>query len=240
MKTTTLSHFVAVLLAAGSACQALAQGTFQNLDFENGSFVPIPGQLNTVEFTPAMPGWTGYVGTNQINSILYNDLFLSSPGIAIWGPNYPSPGLYHGQYFIVLQSSFPDGAIQAAIAQTGRIPAAARSIQFYASGPVSVTFGEQSIPSYLLGGSWDTFFVYGGDISAYAGQTGELRFTGGARLDYIRFSSQPIPEPATLWLVGLGASLLAFTHRRCGKTAPWSPGARNKGMETACRQTWPV
>lgn len=45
--------------------QLIAQGTFQNLDFENGSFIPIPGDpYGSVEFDSAMPGWTGYIGAN--------------------------------------------------------------------------------------------------------------------------------------------------------------------------------
>jgi hypothetical protein len=57
-----------------------------------------------------------------------------------------------------------------------------------------------------LGGN-DRYHIYGADISAYAGQTGELRFTGvpagpnssgSAFIDNIEFSPIAIPEPTTL------------------------------------------
>ena len=47
-----------------------------------------------------------------------------------------------------------------------------------------------------------------GDISMFAGQTGELRFAGAGLFDDIQFSNQPIPEPGTFCLFGLGALLL--------------------------------
>ena len=77
---------LAAVLSLASLASAFAQGTFQNLDFENGTFIPIPGDpFGRVQFSPAMPGWTGFVGTNQIDWILHNNLFLSTAGIAIWG-----------------------------------------------------------------------------------------------------------------------------------------------------------
>src|ERR1043166_8065921 len=84
---------------------ANAQGTFQNLDFENGTFIPIPGQLNTVEFAAAMPGRRGYLGTNQIAWILHNDQFIDTAGISIYGPDNPSADYLHGHYFLLLKKS---------------------------------------------------------------------------------------------------------------------------------------
>ena len=47
-----------------------AQGAFQNLDFEDGVFVSIPGDpYGNVQWAPAMPGWTGYLGENTIDWI---------------------------------------------------------------------------------------------------------------------------------------------------------------------------
>jgi len=67
------------------------------------------------------------------------------------------------------------------------------------------------------------YTVFGADISAYAGQTGELLFTApwqgepgqsgfeeDGMVDNIQFSSSPIPEPNEFSLVGLGALLLRF------------------------------
>src|SRR5262249_59639348 len=59
------------------------------------------------------------------------------------------------------------------------------------------------------------------DISPYAGQTGELRFTvpwlGDSVLDGIQFSSTPIPEPSALPLGILGLICLAALVRRANK-----------------------
>ena len=66
----------------------------------------------------------------------------------------------------------------------------------------------------LLGGSASTYYVYGGDVSAYAGQAGELRFFGGGYLDNIQFSNLQIPEPSVLGLYALRrtAARLAWTE----------------------------
>jgi hypothetical protein len=52
--------------------------------------------------------------------------------------------------------------------------------------------------------------IYGGDISAYANQVGELLFQEGGLLDAVQFSSLPIPEPSTFGLSALGALLLGW------------------------------
>jgi hypothetical protein len=53
------------------------------------------------------------------------------------------------------------------------------------------------------------------DISAYAGQTGQLLFSvppqsSGGILDNIQFSSTPVPEPGTFGLFAMGGALLAW------------------------------
>ena len=56
--------------------------------------------------------------------------------------------------------------------------------------------------------------IYSADISAFAGQTGQLLFTTPvqtlALLDNIQFSSLPVPEPSEFALVMLGTILLGF------------------------------
>ena len=65
------------------------------------------------------------------------------------------------------------------------------------------------------------YTIYGADISAYAGQTGQLLFTAplqtGALLDNIQFSSVAIPEPSALTLFALGSLLLGW--HRCRNSA---------------------
>jgi hypothetical protein len=80
-----------------------------------------------------------------------------------------------------------------------------------------VTFGGQPIPVEQIGVG-PNYYIMGGDISAYAGQTGELRFTAlpdtGGFLDNIQFSMSPVPEPGTMALFATGAVFLALRRRR--------------------------
>src|SRR5262245_44071430 len=92
-----------VLLAAFSS---LAQGTFQNLDFESATVAPIPaGQSDYfVTFDEALPGWTGFVGTNQATYVWQNDVSLGAPNIAILGPYWSYNTIISGQYSVLLQA----------------------------------------------------------------------------------------------------------------------------------------
>jgi hypothetical protein len=94
---------------------------------------------------------------------------------------------------------------------------------------MQVTFGGQTIPTVQIGiqpiGS-TRYLILGGDISSFAGQTGELRFTAPVTLlsfnipylDNIQFSIEPIPEPGTLGLFALGALLLGWRPWRRKKS----------------------
>jgi len=161
-----------------------------------------------------MPGWTGYLGTNQVDRLLHNDAFLDSAGMSILGPDY-APGWFHGQYFILLQAGLDLGGsgqrLVPAIAQMGTIPASAESLEFwaYAAG-FNVTFDGIAVPMSVVGGSASTYYVYAGDVSAFAGETGELRLQGVGYYDYIQFSNSPAPEPSVLALSALGALLLGY------------------------------
>lgn len=215
MKTQPPATWASLILFV-CACGVCAQGTFQNLDFENGTFIPIAGDpFGRVQFGPALPGWTGYVGSEQQTAVLHNNVYLGGgSGISLMGPDYPAQNLFHGHYFLIFQGALPDGVPPAAIAQTGVIPESAKSVRFFASEPFSLTFGGQHVPLYVLGGSIGSYFIYGGDISRFANQTGELRISGSGYLDYIQFSSQPIPEPNAVALFLLGSACWFMWRRR--------------------------
>ena len=55
---------------------AVGQGTFQNLDFESIdlNLVFSSSSQTTVPFAQALPGWTGYYGTNQTTQALMNGI----------------------------------------------------------------------------------------------------------------------------------------------------------------------
>src|SRR5206468_4909510 len=112
-----------------------ATNDFQNLGFESASFIPVVGG---VEASAALPGWKVYVETNQIDRVLYNNLFLSSAGLAVIGPE-PLLGSIRieGNYTIFLQGGSESiyaglgyAFVEAAIAQTGLVPATTRSLRF--------------------------------------------------------------------------------------------------------------
>jgi hypothetical protein len=208
---------LANLVFLACACAVCAQGTFQNLDFENGTFIPISDDpFGRVQFGPALPGWTGYVGSEQQTAVLHNNVYTGGgSGISLMGPDYPALNLFHGHYFLILQGAASlDGVIPAAIAQTGVIPGSAKSVRFFASEPFSLTFAGQHVPLYVLGGNIGSYFIYGGDISGFANQTGELRISGSGYLDYIQFSSQPIPEPNSVALLIMGSAFCLVWLRR--------------------------
>lgn len=146
---------------------------------------------------------------------------MSLAGIAIQGPDYPSANLYHAQNYLVLQAGLdpnnPQASVGAAIAQTGTIPSGTQSIRLLSNNPFSLgfslLFGGNTIPLFNVGTTANGRPIWGGDVSSFAGQTGELRFQGAGYLDYIQFSTQTVPEPSMLSLFGLGALLFGCRSR---------------------------
>lgn len=201
--------FWIVLVGFLTAFPLRGQGSFQNLDFE-GAIQPLVRDENfEVPIANALPGWQGYIGSLQVDRVVYNTLSLGSASIELHGPG-SSLTPFHGNYLVAMQSSFPGGEVTPSIAQVGQVPPTARSLVFYTYNVnIQVSFGGQVLTTYALGPS-DTSPVYqkiGVDVGSFAGQTAELRFTAlhsGGNLDYIRFSTQPIPEPGSAALVGLG------------------------------------
>lgn len=208
--------------------QVVYSQSFVNLDFEDAEIIPLVGNPYypyAVASTNALPAWSVYVGGTTDNVVHYDDLSLGAAWVSIHDTNSIAVtdgffSILQGRYTVALQPLFPGGAISAAIGQVGTVPATSQSIRFYATGQIAVSFAGQGIPTFLLG-STPTYNIYGGDISAFDGQTGELKFQGivvpggfGPALDNIFFSNQPIPEPSSFALFGVGALLLGFFRRR--------------------------
>src|SRR5262249_37041500 len=161
-------------------------------DFESANIQPgqIPGQF--VPVSDALPGWKCYIGTNQVGSIAYDAVAITvGPGalISIHDTNSPYLHVLEGSYSVALQPGNPPPTIFPAIAQVGTIPSGARSLRFYDQYSIpTVEFGGQQLGLVSLA-TTPTYGIYGVDVTAFAGQTGELRFTGGGELDNISFSS---------------------------------------------------
>jgi hypothetical protein len=219
MRNVRTRVLLSVAIAAVIGINVVGQGTlqFQNLDFEAAQLIPIPGDPNgAVPFAAAFPGWTGYIGGQQISSTIPNGVPIGFPGqtpfIAIMSP--PDWGAHQGFYELGYGSSVNSTA---AIAQTGQVPAQAKSLQFLALYAPTVTLGGVTLSALRLGSGPGASSFYGVDISAFAGQQHELRFQTGLSINYldaITFSTQVIPEPGTLGLFGLGAVLIGWRLRR--------------------------
>ena len=221
MKLSKILFLGLALLFAASLAQG--QGTFQNLNFESANVVGYsPPAL--VPISSALPGWVGYIGNNQVSEVDYNMFNLGAADISLHSSS-SRPLPIAGRYSVLMGGQFnPNdvpGLPSAAIAQTGQIPADAKSLIFW-TGPTGTrvpTFAGQVIPFVPLQ-SGPNYIIWGGDISTFAGQTGELHFTvlsgsfGSTYLDNISFSTMSIPEPSIFALTGIGVLLFGIFCRK--------------------------
>jgi hypothetical protein len=205
-----------------------AQGAFQNLDFESAT-VParIPGQPAAfVPITEATPGWRSYNEEFELTSVLHDGFSTGGSFPSILDPAYNSSFVIDGQYTIGLSASGSAGG-DLSIAQTGFIPANSRSILFKAAllsgSSFSVFLGGVPLTAFPLQ-TGPNYIRYGVDISAFAGQTEELRFTLAAAapghglnamlLDTIQFSPVSIPEPGSITILLAGITVFGLSRRR--------------------------
>ena len=216
MKSNMIRIVVVATLALVGNRQGYAQGTFVNLDFES-VIPPLNPDFNfSVPITNALPGWIGYINGSPRDRVDYDSLNLSGPSISLVDsltPLFQPP--IQGSYSVYLKSTSDTGGKSAAIGQTGQIPSGAQSLLFLIADNtyLGTSCAGHSIPLIPFGTSGNSI-IMAGDISMFAGQTGELRFGGGGLFDDIQFSNQPIPEPGTFCLFGLGAVLLGWRWRR--------------------------
>jgi hypothetical protein len=209
--------------------------SFVNLNFENAHFtVDSSGTFfggifgsSAVYASNAIPGWTPYLGGVPQTDIVSNGATAGSAMVSLQGTNttvfFAEPAL-QGRWSIFLQgfsgntNALTGGTpIVASIGQTGQIPLTANSVLFWGYFPYqnnfTLTFNGQDLSLITISNALN-YTAYGADVSAFAGQTGQLLFSAGANtyaeLDNISFSTLPVPEPSAFALATLGALFLGF------------------------------
>jgi hypothetical protein len=223
MKSDLLKGALLLLLLRVGGERGFCQA-FTNLNFESANVPNVPTNQGgaIVLVASGMPGWTANPSALGPNMIFHNGVSDGGAAIAIEGPQWYSSQILQGNYTAYIVGSRFGTPASAYIAQTGTIPMFTESIVFDTSlgADFQVTFGGQTIPTEQLG-TGANYVIMGGDVSAFAGQSEELRFTalpnvGGGLLDNIQFLTSPVPEPGTLALVGVGAALLGLRQGRKG------------------------
>jgi hypothetical protein len=206
-----------LLLCLGSVFTAFCvsgQGTFQNLDFEQGKLNFLPGGGDLIATTNALPGWAVYANGAPQPSVSYNEI-VNGAVAGLMGTNGASP-LLDGKFSAILGGPYVS-SLPLSMSQSAVIPIGSQSLRYLQIGFFSVSFAGHALPIQLLGNGPRFGQIYGADVSQYAGQYGQLTFQTGALsnpvdnlLDDITFSTQPIPEPGVLAILGLGTLMLSL------------------------------
>jgi hypothetical protein len=205
-----------------------AQGTFQNLDFEQANIVPITGSLSPYAITVAnaLPGWTVDYGVTQQTQIYYNAPSLGDTAVTLYANGYQyalggSPPIIDGNFSLLLQYGSINGILTpASISQTGQIPSGTESLLFdVRAGEPEVSIGNDNLTLFPVGSGQGVsvgYTIYAANVSAWAGQTEPLTFSstlGNILIDDISFSPGAVPEPSPLVLTGIGGILFALYRR---------------------------
>jgi len=201
-----------LIVSLDDAFPALGQGTFQNLDFEQAQISGPPPQ--GVSVSQALPHWEVSENGVPTTVIFYDDIALTQWQVSIQDVN--GEGSLSGKYSVFLQGGKdPVNPGYAEISQIGTLAADTHSMLFAARmtrpGNLNVAFNGQPIQTGLFQ-DHGTYQTFGADISAFAGQTGELSFTAPdptwTFIDDIQFSTASIPEPSTLAMITVGGLLV--------------------------------
>jgi hypothetical protein len=219
------------LLLAFLTWNAAAQKSFQDLNFDSGSIAPArSGDDDDILASAALPGWSVNYGSAQQEIIGYNRSSDDRANVSLLTSSFrhgAPQGMLHGRYYLLLQEgtygSFQPGDEPlwetVSISQTAEVPTTAASLTFDASiAQFTVSLDGTVLPLDVLQ-ACKGYDVYACDVSEWAGETAQLKFTADdptVYLDDICFSSSPVPEPAALMPFALCAGLswwLCFGRR---------------------------
>jgi hypothetical protein len=223
------------IVTGGLSLSASAQGTFQDLDFEEAKIVPDGGGYGYLSAADAFPGWQ-----LALNGSPLSDSNFSLDGLSLGGAEislidnntgfpYYSPGAIQGNYSAILFSGgLSPNLYSASISQMGIVPEGTQSIQFdvgeiTGGPPFVVTLGGTPIEMTPLK-AFVNYELWGGNIPPLmAGQSENLTInetipTGpppaSLELDNITFSpTAVIAEPDPLILTTVGGVLFALYRR---------------------------
>lgn len=208
-----IKFLLALFVLGGSILGTRGQGSFQNLNFE--SAVPPLNPTGTA-IEQAMPGWAAYLGDEPTFIVYINGVSLGGASVGLRDSSAASMPSLIGSYSAELFDGLPpsmggDGKI-ASLGQTGTIPAGTLSLRFVATSlsPV-VSFAGNTLAVQQVGNT-ARYNIFAGDISSFAGQTGELRFSQTGLFDQVSFSTVAVPEPGTMALLLAGGLLFHFTR----------------------------
>jgi hypothetical protein len=221
--------FIVLAILLIPALAIFSQGTFQNLDFEEANTSGY-GPTGDIPSAAAFPAWETLVGGVQVSSVGYDAPTLAAAGMYI----VDSPGAIQGNYSAVLEGS-PFGGT-ASLTQTGVIPSGTESIQLDANeengGNFWVEINGDPVNMFSLkpnagSTSYGVYTLYGGNVSAWAGQTATLSIIqlvptqsgpqyipSFMEVDNISFSPAVVtPEPSPFVLTAIGGILVALYRR---------------------------
>lgn len=213
----TVNKLFLVLVIALLRQNSESQG-FINLDFESAN---VSGySTGSVPAANAFPGWTAYIGGVAQSSVIYDTIPLDNAEVTLQGTGSsltPIQGDYTAWLFG--SSSYASSQQSAGLGQTGEIPVGTEFLEFLGyAGATDVSFDGQTLTLDEIG-STANYNIYGANVSAFAGETGQLLFTAQPgeidEIDNIQFTADPpTPEPGTLALCALGGLLFAWRQRK--------------------------